>query len=128
MVDNPPFSILADIIKFYCARGIRFFLFAPALTLFTAVGQDVQYMPEGCDVLYENGAAVKTSFINNLGADRIYVSSALYEAVKAANDENLRAAHADLHPEGPRRDARTIREGTFRHASSRDILINQERN
>ena len=96
VVDNPPFSILADIIKFYCSRGIKFFLFAPALTLFTAVGEDVEYMPEGCDILYENGASVKTSFINNLGQYRIYVSPTLHEAVEAANDENLRAAHADL--------------------------------
>ncbi|MFR0556541.1 hypothetical protein [Pseudoscardovia radai] len=29
VVDNPPFSILAKIIRFYQAHGIRFFLFAP---------------------------------------------------------------------------------------------------
>lgn len=29
VVDNPPFSILAKIIQFYQAHGIRFFLFAP---------------------------------------------------------------------------------------------------
>lgn len=96
VVDNPPFSILSTIIKFYCTKGIKFFLFAPALTLFTAIGQDVEYMPEGCDVMYENGAIVKTSFINNLGANRIYISSELHEAVEAANDANMKAAHADL--------------------------------
>ena len=96
VVDNPPFSILSEIIKFYCSKGIRFFLFAPALTLFTAVGCDVEYMPEGCDILYENGATVKTSFINNLGENRIHVSSELFEAVDAENDKNLKEAHADL--------------------------------
>ena len=34
VVDNPPFSILAEIVRFYVAAGIPFFLFAPSLTLF----------------------------------------------------------------------------------------------
>jgi hypothetical protein len=29
VVDNPPFSILARILRFYQGRGIRFFLFGP---------------------------------------------------------------------------------------------------
>lgn len=36
IIDNPPFSILASILRFYTARGIKFFIFAPALTLFSA--------------------------------------------------------------------------------------------
>ena len=96
VVDNPPFSILSEIIKYYCANGVRFFLFAPALTLFTAVGCDVEYIPVGCDVLYENGAIVKTSFVNNLGDSRIYVAASLFDAVKAANDANMREAHKEL--------------------------------
>ena len=96
VVDNPPFSILSEIIKFYCEKGIPFFLFAPTLTLFTAVGSDVEYMPIGVPVLYENGATVNTSFINNIGDSRIYVSASLYEAVDKANDENIEAAKKNL--------------------------------
>ena len=33
VVDNPPFSILAEILRFYDSKGIKFFLFAPTLTL-----------------------------------------------------------------------------------------------
>lgn len=33
VVDNPPFSILAQIIEFYSDKEIKFFLFAPTLTL-----------------------------------------------------------------------------------------------
>ena len=33
VIDNPPFSILAKIVKFYVAKDIKFFLFAPTLTL-----------------------------------------------------------------------------------------------
>ena len=37
VVDNPPFSILAEIITWYAQRGIRFFLFGPGLTIFRAL-------------------------------------------------------------------------------------------
>ena len=33
VVDNPPFSILAQIVKWYQSQGIKFFLFAPGLTI-----------------------------------------------------------------------------------------------
>ena len=85
VVDNPPFSILSEIIKWYCAHNIKFFLFAPTLTLFTAVGEDVEYIPCGISIIYENGARVNTSFINNIGSSRIYCSPELYQAVTAAN-------------------------------------------
>ena len=96
VVDNPPFSILSEIIRWYCGKGIRFFLFAPALSLFTAAGSDVEYMPIGVQITYENGASVNTSFVNNIGDSRIYLSPELYQAVDAANDENLRAMHREL--------------------------------
>ena len=96
VVDNPPFSILSEIIRWYCDNGIRFFLFAPTLSLFTAVGADVEYMPVGTQITYENGATVNTSFVNNIGDSRIYLSPELYQAVDAANDENLRAMHKDI--------------------------------
>ena len=90
------FSILAEIIKFYCEKGIRFFLFAPALTLFTAVGCDVEYLPVGVTITYENGAQVNTSFIDNIGDSRIYLSASLYEAVDRENEKNLEAMHRSL--------------------------------
>ena len=96
VVDNPPFSILNEIIRWYCDKGIKFFLFAPTLTLFTAVGSDVEYMPVGVGVLYENGATVNTSFINNIGENRIHISPGLYQALNSANDENLRAVNKEL--------------------------------
>ena len=34
VVDNPPFSILMQIIDYYLEKGVGFFLFAPTLTLF----------------------------------------------------------------------------------------------
>ena len=96
VVDNPPFSILSEIIKWYNAHDVKFFLFAPTLTLFTAVGEDVEYVPCGVTITYENGAEVSTSFINNLGENRIYIPASLYEIVDKTNDENLKAMHKQV--------------------------------
>ena len=96
VVDNPPFSILAEILAFYSEKGIRFLLFAPALTLFSGRNLDLTYLPVGVGVTYENGANVSTSFITNM--DNVTIRSApdLYAVVEAANDENLNAMHKAL--------------------------------
>lgn len=61
VVDNPPFSILAEIVNFYADKGIRFFLFAPTLTLFSSSSSACS-LCVGVDVTYENNATVHTSF------------------------------------------------------------------
>ena len=96
VVDNPPFSILAEILAFYSERGIRFLLFSPALTLFSGRNLDLTCLPVGVRVTYENGANVPTSFITNMDSVTIRSVPELYAAVEAANDENLRAMHKEL--------------------------------
>ena len=54
VVDNPPFSILSEIIRFYMKRGIRFFLFGPTLTLFSSSSSLVTAIPTAATVVYEN--------------------------------------------------------------------------
>ena len=74
VIDNPPFSILAEIVRFYTEKNIKFFLFGPQLTIlgtareinFTRVIADV-------DVVYENGANVRTSFVTNMDAPNVVV-------------------------------------------------------
>lgn len=66
VVDNPPFSILAEIKRFYLERGIRFFLFAPHLTLFSTDSAEVSYIIADAQIRYENGAVVNTDFVTNL--------------------------------------------------------------
>ena len=90
VVDNPPFSLLSGIVRFYTARGIRFFLFAPALTLFTAPECPVCYLGVGVDVTYENGAVIATSFITNMDKCRLRTAPALRRAVQEASDLSLR--------------------------------------
>lgn len=90
VVDNPPFSIIAEITRWYCEKKIRFFLFSPALTLFSVRNVDVSYLAAGCPITYENGAEVVTSFITNLDTCRARTCPELYRLVKLANEENLK--------------------------------------
>lgn len=96
VVDNPPFSILAGIVKFYFAKRVKFFLFAPTLTLFSSSAATA--IPLACPVVYENGASVNTSFLTNLDPPGIRLRSApdLYRAVKEANDRNLKEIRKQL--------------------------------
>lgn len=86
VVDNPPFSIYAKIVRHYLARGIDFFLFAPALTAFV-VNADCCYFVTTADVVYENGARVKTSFATSLDREnRVVLDAELKRAVEEASD------------------------------------------
>ena len=81
VVDNPPFSIYAKIVRFFLAHHIDFFLFAPALTQ-TVMGAEVCYVICMAEVTYENGAVVRTSFTTNLVPDkRVIVSGSLYRRI-----------------------------------------------
>jgi hypothetical protein len=89
VVDNPPFSILAEIISFYCTSGVKFFLFAPHLTLFSSrawkLGLDLTAVACGIGITYHNGAVVNTSFITNtLGDISVMTAPELYEAIRRA--------------------------------------------
>ena len=100
VVDNPPFSILAEIVKFYHESGVRFFLFAPSLTLFSSSSSSSSCTALCCgvSVTYDNTANVSTSFLTNLEDRSIRFKSAptLYKAVEAANDENLKQLRTEM--------------------------------
>ena len=88
VIDNPPFSILSKIVRFYVARGIKFFLFAPALTLFSASSQCTKIVC-GVSVTYANKAKVSTSFLTNIfGDNAIICDNELYTTIKEI-DERL---------------------------------------
>lgn len=98
VVDNPPFSILSQILKFYHEHGVRFFLFAPTLTLFSSSSQTCCAIPAGASVVYENGASVNTSFLTNLEPEglRVRTSPSLYKAVQEASDEARKEQTRDV--------------------------------
>ena len=89
VVDNPPFSILSQIIKFYVDKGIKFFLFTPTLTL-CRYGDYCTVFPIGDDITYENGATINTSFATNLEPHEIRARTppTLYKAIDEANKIN----------------------------------------
>ncbi len=66
VLDNPPFSILSQIVAFFLHRKISFFLFAPTLTCLSGRNcLDVAHLVCDADITYENGAKVPTSFVTN---------------------------------------------------------------
>ena len=100
VLDNPPFSILADIVRFYCEHGIRFFIFAPSLTLFTARGSDVTYIVTDSDIEYENGAKVRTGFITNaLEGVRVWLCPELSDAVEEAQADEDKTKQGFVYPD-----------------------------
>ena len=97
VVDNPPFSIRSKITCFYLERGIDFFLFNPALTLF--MPHDVTYVLTNASVRFDNGAELPISFTTSLFPDvRIMTAHDLREALgrifkKAIGASNKKQKH-----------------------------------
>lgn len=87
VIDNPPFSILAEIVDFYHAHNIDFFLFGPGLTgLHPLISRDwLRSVIAHAAITYENGAAVNTSFVTSLGDAKVTVSPELHDSVEAAS-------------------------------------------
>ena len=83
VLDNPPFSIITKIRRFYDEHGIDYFLFAPSLTLFGTMAPTMLVVDE--TVEYANGAKVATSFITSLEPHtRVRTAPALAQALRDA--------------------------------------------
>ena len=98
VVDNPPFSILSEIMAWYNDHGVPFFLFGPSMTLLGSCARSGSCaVVVGVTVTYANGAVVSTSFVTNL-EDGIALRTAptLYKAVEAANKATQAEKHAEL--------------------------------
>ena len=91
VVDNPPFSILSKICRFYQQNNIKFFLFANGLTVLSSCSKyDVSAVCVGATVTYKNGAGINTSFVTNMFDTPCAMSEpGLYEALEKANKENM---------------------------------------
>ena len=86
VLDNPPFSIVSKIVRFYLDRDIKFFLFAPGLTSLK-IGSDrwrsVCKIYADARITYENGASVPTAFVTNMDKSRVaYSAPILHSALK----------------------------------------------
>ena len=95
VVDNPPFSLLSAIVDDYLAAGVRFFLFAPALT--SLLGGRCCTVAVNAAITYANGADVPTAFVTNLDQEHALVTAPeLLRRLNAANDVNLKAGKVQL--------------------------------
>ena len=77
VIDNPPFSILSDIRRFYMERGIKYFLLAPHKTIFSNMDtcKDTR-IPIDVTITYDNGAKVSTGFVTNVTDADILIMTA----------------------------------------------------
>lgn len=94
VVDNPPFSILAEIVDFYVDNDINFFLFAPGLSALNYLSRpSVTAIATYSPIMYENGAKVPTAFLTNLAGGDIAVIADpnLAKAISEENDKNEKA-------------------------------------
>ena len=99
VVDNPPFSIMSEILRFYDSKGIKFFLFAPTLTLFSSASAGTcTALPCTLAVIYENGASVNTSFLTNIecGGVRFRSAPKLQAMVQEGIDEFCKSLRRSL--------------------------------
>ena len=96
VIDNPPFSIISEICEWYTSKKIRFFLFAPTLTLLSIMRGLANYVACGCTVVYENGASVNTSFVTNMGGNKIVAAADLRGILDGENKNNLKKLHREF--------------------------------
>ena len=97
VVDNPPFSILSNIVRTYNRMGVRYFLFAPSLTNFAIAGGNAcNHIIAGAHVTYENGAVVETSFVTNMGDYFIETTPDLHDLIEDADKRVQKAKKVQL--------------------------------
>lgn len=88
VIDNPPFSILSEIVKWYNKNEIDYFLFSPYLTNFGV--RETNHIITDVSITYENGAVVNTAFSTNLGEWFIESDPKLQKIIDEENQKNLK--------------------------------------
>lgn len=88
VIDNPPFSITSQIVRFYVRHGIDFFLFCDGLTCMNSATTlpRVAYHIVNKGVTFENGANISVAFITNVrpNGERIVLAGELEAALRIA--------------------------------------------
>jgi len=103
VVDNPPFSIISKIVKWYNDHGIRFFLFAPGMTLLGNVNDKrTCAVIASVKITYDNGAIVSTGFLTNLSDNLIETCPDLHDLLFEANKIGVKKSHQEKNRIKPR--------------------------
>ncbi len=98
VLDNPPFSLYSKIVRNYMHMGVKFFLFAPALSLFVP-DSGANYVITGANITYANGANVRTSFVTNILPYKIVIAHGLQKAIHDAKKKNTAKTYRPAMPE-----------------------------
>ena len=91
VVDNPPFSLISQIVTVYMRAGVPFLLFAPHLTSVNIAAGRTDFTRLICNssITYDNGAQVNTDFVTNLDGEYcVRTVPKLRAAIMAADKEN----------------------------------------
>lgn len=94
VLDNPPFSKLAEIVRFYLELKIPFFLFANGLTAFSSrasLGRACRIITD-TRIVYANSAKVNTSFITSFEPGVVARTAPELTRLLAAKDAELRGS------------------------------------
>ncbi|EJW94008.1 ParB-like nuclease [gut metagenome] len=75
VIDNPPFSIFMEIVRFYSARRIPFFLFGNGMTIGKATAYCSLVIANG-QIIFGNGACINVNFATNLLPDEVMITTA----------------------------------------------------
>ena len=103
VLDNPPFSKLKTIIRFYDEREIDYFLFVPTLTILSTMkGSRASGIVAAIKVKYENGATVNTSFVSNMESALVRSAPELRNEIERAQREKKGRKTPAKRPNGQR--------------------------
>lgn len=89
VIDNPPFSILSEIVRWYTSHNVKYFLFAPCMTTAATAPDCLKTLVLSFSAItYENGAMVRTSFITNMDSPdvAIRIDRELNDAIENAQE------------------------------------------
>lgn len=102
VLDNPPFSIISKIVKYYESEGVSYFLFCPYLSSFSLLNLgNVSVIAQNHKIAYTNAAQVPTSFATNLEKERkIITAPELQVAIKLACKTNTPPRTLNIYPPG----------------------------
>ena len=92
VVDNPPFSILSQVVDWYIVKGVPFFLFGPSLTSLGLLKSKprkphICIILVGAEIIYENGASVATSFVTNMDKYAVRIEADLRNRIEDKVEE-----------------------------------------
>lgn len=101
VVDNPPFSMLAQIVDWYISQSVPFFLFGPTLTLLGLMKrperkEKICVVLIGNGITYENGAEVQTSYVTNMDTYAVRIEAGLRATLEAINNGLQRQRKKEL--------------------------------